>query len=279
MIDHNLVQVGAGIQVPPNSSRILERWGILQKLRKAAMEPEFIAIRSYRDGSLLSLQKLTPFIEDVYGAPYLHVHRATFHSALCDEAARLGVKFQLGSTVTGIDFENTIVKVQDRPDFAADIIIGADGLKSECRQALLGHPDPSHHTGDMAYRVVIPTVEMKKHKELVNLATIPSFNHWAGPGGHAVGYLIAHGTLFNMVIVVSDELPDDIYVTAGNINEMLNRFEDWYPLFRHLLGLVTEVSVWKLQNSIEMQTWTHPNGTFALLGDACHATLPYLSAY
>lgn len=240
------------------------------------MHPEFIAIRSYRDGSLLSLQKLRPLMEDVYGAPYLHIHRATLHSALCDEATRLGVKFQLGSTVTGIDFEKTAVKVKDQADVVADFIFGADGLRSACRESLLGRSDPSHNTGDMAYRVVIPTSEMKKHKELVNFATIPSFNHWAGPGGHAVGYLIAGGSLFNMVIIVPDELPDNVYSAKANVNEMQDKFKGWYPEFRHMLRMVTDVNVWKLQNSIEMETWRHPNGNFALLGDACHATLPYL---
>jgi salicylate hydroxylase len=222
------------------------------------------------------LQKLGTLMDEVYGAPYLHVHRATFHSVLCDEATKLGVKFQLGSTVTGIDFEKSAVKVQDQADTAADFIIGADGLKSACREALLGHPDPPHNTGDMAYRVVIPTSEMKKHKELVDLAIIPSFNHLAGPGGHAVGYLIADGALLNMVIVVPDELPNNVHVTAADVSEMQNRFKDWCPKFRHLLELVTEATMWKLQNIIEMETWRHENGTFALLGDACHATLPYL---
>ena len=215
-------------------------------------------------------------MEEVYGAPYLHVHRATFHSVLCDEAKRIGVKFQLGSTVTGIDFGNTAVKVQDREDVAADFILGADGLKSACRQALLGRPHPSHLTGDMAYRITIPTREMKKHKDLVGFTTVPGFNHWAGPGSHAVGYLIADRGLFNMVIVVPDELPDNVYTRAGTVSEMQNRFEEWNPAFRHLIGLATDISVWKLQNSIEMETWRHPNVMFTLLGDACHATLPYL---
>ncbi|CZR67538.1 related to salicylate hydroxylase [Phialocephala subalpina] len=272
-----LGEVGAGIQVPPNSSRILDRWGILPKLRINSMQPEYLAIRSYRDGSILSLQNLTPLMEEVYGSPYLHVHRATFHTALCDEATRLGVKFRLGLAVIGVDFERPAVKVQGHEDIAADFILGADGLKSACREALLGRPDPPHASGDMAYRIIVSTDTMKKHKELVDFATIPSFNHWAGPGGHAVGYLIDHGDLFNMVIVVDDELPDDVYSTKGDLNKMHERFKDWNPKFRHLLRMVKEASLWKLQNSIEMESWRHPNGSFALLGDACHATLPYLA--
>ena len=241
-----------------------------------SMQPEYIAIRSYRDGSTLSLQNLVPLMDDVYGSPYLHVHRATFHAALCDEATRLGVKFRLGSTVTGIDFQKPALQAQGQGEISADFILGADGLRSTCREALLGKPDPPHTSGDMAYRVVIPTDVMKDHKELVEFAIKPSFNHWTGPGGHAVGYLIANGSLFNMVIVTADKLPNDVLFAEADLDEMCERFQGWYPTFRLLLRLAGEASVWKLRNSIEMESWRHPNGTFALLGDACHATLPYL---
>lgn len=269
-------KVGAGIQVPPNSSRILDRWGILSKLRPNAMHPEHITIFSYRDGSVLSSLNLFPSMEKIYGQPYLHVHRAAFHKELCDEAGRLGVKFRLGSVVTGIDFEKTAVRIRNQEDLAADLIIGADGLKSPCREALLGRADPPHLTGDMAYRIVIKTEEMKKYSELVKLATEPSFNYWAGPGGHAVGYLIDHGNSFNMVITAPDELPDNVQSAKGDLDEMKRRFKDWEPRFKLMLTLIKEVGVWKLQNSVELESWSHPKGRFVLLGDACHATLPYL---
>ncbi|KIM92686.1 hypothetical protein OIDMADRAFT_139218 [Oidiodendron maius Zn] len=272
-----LGEVGAGIQVPPNSARILDRWGILSKLRITAMQPEHIAIRSYRDGSMLSLQKLRPLMDEIYGSPYLHVHRATFHKILCDEARRLGVEFQLGLTVTGVDFDKPAVKVHGHKDITAHFILGADGLKSACREALLGRPDPPHSSGDMAYRIVISTDAMKEHKWLVHLATTPAFNYWAGPGGHAVGYLIDGGARFNMVIAVVDDLPDDVYSAKGDLDEMHERFKNWDPEFRNMLRMVEETSVWRLQNSIEMESWIHPSGKFALLGDACHATLPYLA--
>lgn len=178
--------------------------------------------------------------------------------------------------MTGVDFERPAVKVQGYEDIGADFILGADGLKSACREALLGRSDPPHSSGDMAYRIIVSTEEMKKHKELVDFATTPSFNHWAGPGSHAVGYLINHGALFNMVIVLDDELPDDVFSAKGELNKMHERFKDWDPTFRLLLGMVTEASISKLQNSIGMESWGDPNGTFALLGDACHASLPYL---
>ncbi|KAH8815494.1 hypothetical protein F5884DRAFT_180757 [Xylogone sp. PMI_703] len=272
-----LGEVGAGIQVPPNSSRILDRWGILQKIVSNAMHPENIVIHSYKDGSVLSTLNLRPSIEEMYGGPYLHVHRATFHKVLVEAAEKLGVKFQLGSVVTGIDFGRTAVKILNKANLSADFIIAADGLKSPCREALLGRSDPPRKTGDMGYRLVIKTEEMKKYPELVQLATVPSFYYWAGPNGHAVGYLIERGTAFNMVITAPDELPDNVPSSKVEPQVLMDKFKNWEPRFKLMLELVKEVMITKLQNSIELETWTHPGGRFALLGDACHATLPYLA--
>jgi salicylate hydroxylase len=213
---------------------------------------------------------------NIYHGPYLHVHRAIFHKILCDEAERLGVKIKLGSTVTGIDLEKSTLKIQGKPDLCAEFILGADGLKSACREALLGHPDPPRETGDMAYRITLPTGTMRKYKELNDFALKPNFNYWAGPGGHAVSYLVREGALFNLVVTAVDTLPSGIYRANGDLKEMQERFKDWSPTFRLLLSLVKETVVWKLLYTKEMKNWKHLSGRFALLGDACHASLPYL---
>lgn len=83
---------------------------------------------------------MVPFAEEHYGVPYLHIHRADYHKILVAEAERLGVKIQLGSTVTNIRFDMGTVVTKDKSDFHADLILGADGLKSICRQLLLGVP-------------------------------------------------------------------------------------------------------------------------------------------
>ncbi|KAK9454014.1 hypothetical protein V1511DRAFT_482331 [Dipodascopsis uninucleata] len=271
-----LGEVGAGIQIPPNSAKILDRWGLLDKIQACSMQPKNFVLRSYRDGKILSVQNMEPYAKEKYGAPYLHIYRADYHRILVEEAERLGVEIHLGCTVTGVDFETPSVSIKGKSEFLADVVIGADGLKSLCRSALVGHPDPPHLTGDLAYRVIVPAKEMLKYDELRDLVAAPMINYWMGPSGHAVCYLLGGG-LYNIVLIRPDDIPPGQSIAEADLNEMMEFFKDWDPKLKTLLGLIQSSLKWKLQNSKEMETWCHPSGKFALLGDACHATLPYLA--
>ena len=240
------------------------------------MRPSDFIIRSYRDGAILSKLNMVPYAEKRYGVPYLHIHRADYHKILVSEAERLGVKMQLGSFVTGLDFDNATIQMKDRPDLQADLILGADGLKSICRESLLGRPDPPHLTGDLAYRIVIKAEDMKKHPDLRSLAEKPAINYWIGPLGHVVCYLLQGGGLYNIVLICPDNLPEMVNTAKADLQEMRDFFAGWDPKLKTLLGMVQETTKWRLLNSEEMDSWSHPSGKFVLLGDACHATLPYL---
>ncbi|KAK5236506.1 hypothetical protein LTR47_002457 [Exophiala xenobiotica] len=273
-----LGEVGAGIQIPPNTTRILARWGILPAIEKVSVRPNNIIMRSYRDGKILSSQPLIPVCEDVYGYPYLHIHRADYHKILVEEARKCGVDIQLDSYVTGIDFERPAVHVKNRSEpFLCDLIIGADGLKSVCREALLGRSDPPYLTGDLAYRITVPAEAMKAHPLLTDLAAVPNLNIWLGPDSHVVCYLLRGDNLYNIVIASPDNLPELVNQQKADLEEMHAMFRNWDPKLRALLDLCKETSKWRLQNSREMRSWCHPSGKFTLLGDACHATLPYLA--
>lgn len=269
-------QIGAGIQIPPNSSRILKHYGLLEKIEAVSVRPRDFIIRSYRDGAILNKLNMVPDAEQRYGVPYLHIHRADYHKILVAEAERLGVMLELGSEVLSIDFEKACVHMKDRSDFYGDLIVGADGLKSVCRNTLLGHPDPPHLTGDLAYRIVIKAEDMRRHPDLRSLVEKPAINYWMGPHGHVVCYLLQGGGLYNIVLICPDNLPEMMNTAKADLQEMRAFFEHWDPKLKTLLGLVQETTKWRLLNSEEMESWRHPSGKFALLGDACHATLPYL---
>ena len=273
---NGVIQIGAGIQIPPNSAFILKKYGLLEKIESVSVRPSDFIIRSYRDGTILNKLNMVPYAEKRYGVPYLHIHRADYHKILVAEAQRLGVKMHLGSVVRGIDFDRAIVHIRDKPDFQADLILGADGLKSICRESLLGHPDPPHLTGDLAYRIVIKADDMKKHPDLRDLAEKPAINYWMGPHGHVVCYLLKGGGLYNIVLICPDNLPEMLNTAKADLQEMRDFFDGWDPKLKTLLGMVQETTKWRLLNSEEMESWSHPTGKFALLGDACHATLPYL---
>lgn len=240
------------------------------------MRPHDFILRSYRDGKILSRANMFPVAESRYGVPYLHIHRAEYHRILVEEAVRLGATLLLGQNVVKVDFEKPSVYMADGFEFIADLIIGADGLKSICRESMLGHPDPPHLTGDLAYRVIIPASAIRSHPLLAPLIEKPAINYWMGPNAHAVAYLLQGGSLFNIVLCCPDDLPEQVSVAEADVQEMREFFEKWDSQLRALLELVQEISKWRLQNSHEMETWSHRSGKFTLLGDACHATLPYL---
>ena len=240
------------------------------------MRPSDFILRSYHDGRVLSKQNMVPYAIERYGVPYLHIHRADYHRILVEEAKRLGVHLRLGCSVTGIDFQEPLIHLKENPDFRADLILGADGLKSICREALLGKADPPQLTGDLAYRIIVKAEDMRKNPLLRDLAEKPAINYWMGPNAHAVCYLLQGGGLYNIVLICPDNLPDLVNTAKADLQEMREFFQKWDPKLQALLGLVQETSKWRLQNSEEMENWSHHSGKFALLGDACHATLPYL---
>jgi salicylate hydroxylase len=274
-----LGEVGAGIQVPPNSSRILRKWGLLPAIEAASTNPRNVNIRSYRDGKIMHMQSFEGDFKKKYETPYLQIHRADFHAVLVEAARKEGVDIQLGCTVTRIDFATPCVyfKQEDKKPFHADVIIGADGLKSVCREQMLGRKDPPHNTGDLAYRITIKGEDMRKHPELMELVNNPASNVWCGPYAHAVGYMLKGGGLFNIVLVKPDDLPELVNIARANLQEMRDFFVDWDPALRKMLDMVQETSKWRLQNSHEMAHWTTVEGNFVLMGDASHATLPYLA--
>ena len=121
-------QVGAGIQVAPNSSRLLERWGVLELLSKNAVHPQQIRLRRWDNGEILSEVKLGQEMIDKYAAPYLHVHRADYHAALVTRAREVGVDIRLSSKVDIVDFDAPSVTLDDGNVVKADVVIGADGI-------------------------------------------------------------------------------------------------------------------------------------------------------
>jgi len=117
---------------------------------------------------------------------------------------------------------------------------------------------------------------MKRSDRLRDLAQNPNISMWYGPECHVVGYLLANGR-YNMVLCCPDNLPELVNTAKADLEEMNDVFRDWDPALRELLSMIPETSKWRLQNSTEMSHWSHPSGKFVLLGDACHATLPYIA--
>ena len=192
------------------------------------------------------------------------------------EATRLGVVIRVGSTVTKFDFETPALEISHGETFQADAILGADGLRSKCREALLGRPDPPYFTGEMGYRLTVSTDQIEQHEEIIDLVKGSDLHVWMGPNAHAVGYQLKKGGLFNLFVSSPDDLPIGLNVVKAETGELKNILKDWDPRLKQLVDMTKEVLKWRLQDSHGTETWCHSKGKVALLGDACHASLPYL---
>ena len=272
-------EAGAGIRVPPNSSRLLLRWGVDLEAMKKSVSRRYHFVR-WEDGSTIVELPFDNIVE-THGAPYYLVHRADLHSALLAAARRAGVTVRTGKRVVGYDFEAPSATTQDGEVFRANLVIAADGIKSVARPLLTGRPDAPRDTGDVAYRILIPGRQLLADPELAGLITDPCTTSWCGPDAHLVGYPIRGGELYNVVVCATaqhNETTDAAWVVRGDNRELAARFAGWEPRVRKLCALTGAFMKWRLCDlAADLPRWAHPAGRAALLGDSCHPMLPYLA--
>ena len=189
------------------------------------------------------------------------------------------MEIRLNSSVVDIDFLRTSLKLQSGEEFVADLIIGSDGVASKCRALLLGHASPLQNTGQMAYRMTLSIKDVQSDPDLQSLIADYDINCWMGPLSHVVTYALREDGLFNVIALAPDCLPSDQFSGKATVKDVQQLFTGWDPRLSKLFGLSEYALMWKLQDSEEMGSWSSAQHTFTLLGDACHATLPYLQVF
>lgn len=164
-----------------------------------------------------------------YGAPFVDFHRCDLQQALYSRSVELGVTFSFGQRVESIDFSGPSALTDTGATFSGDLIIAADGLWSRCRESFLGGKDEPLSTGDLAYRIVLTTDQIKDPK-LRAWVENPEVHFWIGPGAHVVGYSLRAGKMYNIVLLVPDDLPAGVARQAGSVDQMRKLFDGWDPM-------------------------------------------------
>ncbi|GBE85599.1 FAD-dependent monooxygenase OpS4 [Sparassis crispa] len=268
-----LGEVGAGIQVSPNVTRLLTRWGLGQALAEIAVKPEAIVFRRYCTGERVGYSKWAEKME-IFGAPYYHIHRADFHKLLFDLAAPY-MTLRLKSTVVAVDPDEPSVTLASGEVVRGDLIVGADGVKSFIQRVVLGHVNPAQATGDAVYRALIPTALMITDPDLKPLVDTPEMTGWMGPRRHIMGYNVRAKKAYNLVMAHPDDGSVESWTAEGSAEKMRADFADFEPRIQKMMALVNSTLKWRLMDRQPLKTWIHKSARVILLGDACHPMLPY----
>jgi salicylate hydroxylase len=264
-----LGEIGAGIQISPNASRLLHRLGLGDALAKHGVRPVGVHQRRWQDGRTLQRAPLGDLIERTFGAPYYHFHRADLLAALA--RAVPSERVHLGHRFAGYEDDgNTVaIRFENGATAQADVLVGADGIHSAVRAQLFG-PERPRFTGCIAYRGLVPA-ERLKHLELEILG-----NNWMGPGGHFVHYFVAGARFVNFVAVQErDTWMRESWTDPGRVEDALALFADWHPQIRSIIGAVDQTFIWALHDRMPLEAWGRSRVT--LLGDSCHAMLPFMA--
>jgi salicylate hydroxylase len=225
-----LSDIGAGLQITPNSARLFKKWGVFDELAAKAAVPTVLSVHRYDGTVLLAEEKdFDTKMEQKYGAPFWDMHRGDLQIALVSRARALGVKILLSARVCDIDFETTTVKLENGNSVHGDLILGSDGLWSVSRNLFMGKTMPAKLTGDLAYRIVL-NLEDISDPELKAMVANPTVHFWIGPHAHAVGYSLRGGNMYNIVLLCPDNLPENINKDNGDLGEMMSLFENWDPM-------------------------------------------------
>ena len=264
-----LREVGAGIQLAPNATRILHRLGLAEALARVAVRPSCSEVRRWDDGRVLWSQPLGAVIEERFGAPYYHLYRPDLLAVLV-AALPPGV-LHLDRRVSGLteDPDGVAIAFADGSAARADVVLGADGIYSTVRAALFG-PESPRFSGSTAYRGLVP-VERLAHLDLPRQGYA-----WLGPDRHFVHYYVAGARLMNFVAICpAGEWRLESWSARGRVADALAEFAGLHPTVREIIGAVDETYRWALYDREPLPRWSV--GRVTLMGDAAHPMLPFLA--
>jgi len=263
-----LTEVGGGINLGPNAARVLYRLGLGAALDREAVRPLSTHQRRWQDGRTLQQAPLNPRCEQLYGAPHLTVHRADLLSVIASGFAAERVR--LGHRLVGLADKGDRVEVwfDNGVRVTADVVIGADGINSTVRAALLGVEAP-RFAGCVAYRGLVPT------DRIADLRLELGSQSWVGPGGHLVHYFVSRGRLLNFVgWTEHDTWNREDWTDRATIGRALAAFVGWHPQVLRIIGTADTCFIWALFDREPLPRWSV--GRITLLGDACHPMYPFM---
>ena len=267
-------EVGAGIQLGPNATRLLHAWGLKDALRACSFSPQRLQVKSAVSSRVLGELKLGSAMAARYGAPYVTLHRADLHSLLLQAVHESTVVLRIDCATHSFKQTAQTVSVQTSHGLQnTDVLVAADGLWSSTRGLLLNDGLP-RRTGHLAYRALIQQAALPERLRSQNVTA------WLGPKMHAVQYPVRGGEWLNVVVFVHGNVPADFqnWNHSANAADLQGALQGSCSALQDLLQAVPDWRLWVMHDRPPMQgAQQMAQGRVALLGDAAHPMQPYLA--
>jgi 2-polyprenyl-6-methoxyphenol hydroxylase-like FAD-dependent oxidoreductase len=262
-------RLGAGIQMMPNSMKVLRRIGIEEPVRATSFEPYSHLNRQWDTGVVM---RELPMPESLFNAPYLCMHRGDLHEALVSVLPADII--HRDKKLVGLDERGGRVTLtfEDGERAQADAVVGADGVHSIVRDIVIG-PDTPIHKGRIAYRAIFPSALMG------GTDVGPSRTKWWGVDRHIVIYYTRRDRseiyFVTSVPETAEWLTRESWSAKGDVRELRKAYEGFHPDVRAVLDACPDCHKWAILERDPLPRWS--DGRVVLLGDACHPMTPYMA--
>ncbi len=266
-------EVGAGLQLAPNATRLLQRLGVMEKLAPSAVTPQALLLKDGKSAKTLTSMSLDAAVHR-WAAPYVVCHRADLQSALLstcqdnpDISIRLGCEAVLFQEHTnGISLTVRHNGLDERFDGA--LLLGCDGVWSKLRSPL---PAPEF-SGHIAWRLSVEKADLpQSFLQAINQQTAVSA--WLGADRHFIAYPVKAGSAYNFVAITRGQVSDKSWDKSGDHQKLTSEYQNWHPAIRDIIAQNKQWTYWPLFQMAEPHFVV--SNHFVLLGDASHAVTPF----
>jgi 6-hydroxynicotinate 3-monooxygenase len=263
-------RTGAGIILSANVMKVLRRLGIENALVEAGIKPHCYISRAWDTGETMYKIVFDAASEERYGGPYLNIHRGDLHAVLERAVAPGTIRFNYRLSALEDADECMRLVFENGGAAEADIVIGADGIRSKVRASLLGN-EPPRFVGAVAYRAIFPTGRLAGFE-------IPDCTKWWGRDRHILPYFMTsrRDEIYVIGVVPWARWDSDAVSQSASREDLLKAFAGFHQDLQRILEAAQDLSVWPIYDRERDDRWS--GGRIALLGDACHPMRPYMAA-
>jgi 6-hydroxynicotinate 3-monooxygenase len=263
-------RIGAGIILSANAMKVLRRLGVAGELARTGIKPQCYVSRAWDTGATMYEIYFDEVSEKRFGGPYLNIHRGDLHDILAQAVAPKTIAFNHQLVDVKKSADGYLLRFGNGATAQADIVIGADGIRSKVRE-LLFDDRPPRFIGAVAHRAIFPAVRLGGFK-------IPDCTKWWGRDRHSLPYYVTgkRDELYVIGVVPAQKWDSEAVSLPGSREAMMADFADFHEDLQRVLRAVVNVIVWPIFDRARDDRWT--GDRVVLMGDACHPMRPFMAA-